>query len=74
MAITDQNMRDTKGEQAFSSRPGRNPLIGGGAGERHTRFDLYCLATAACPSLTHMPVGEAVVNRRDPGTQIVGAE
>ncbi len=71
-------MGDPQGQHPLGPRADRQPLIGAGAGGRHTRLDLD-QPPAHRPalgrlSLAELAVGLAVMGRREPGPQEIGPE
>ena len=67
-------MGDAQRQRAFHSRPASNPLIGVGAGLRHTRFDLHEFCAAAGAALAHLAVTDRLRHGRVPGAEEIGAE
>ena len=72
--LAQDDMRDAQRQRAFHSRPAGNPLIGVGAGLRHTRFDLHEFCAAAGTALAHLAVTDRLRDGRVPGSEKIGAE
>ena len=72
--LAQDDMRDAQRQRAFHSRPAGNPLIGVGAGLRHTRFDLHEFCAAAGAALAHLAVTDRLRHGRVPGAEEISAE
>ena len=72
--LAQDDMRDAQRQRAFHSGPAGNPLIGVGAGLRHTRFDLHEFCAASGAALAHLAVTYRLRHRRVPGAEEIGAE
>src|SRR5580698_8080007 len=72
--LTQDDMRNAQCQRAFHTGPASNPLIGVGAGLRHTRFDLHEFCAAAGAPLAHHSVTDRLRHARVPGAEEISSE
>ena len=73
-ALADNPVGHGQREYAFGARIGGNPLIGRRPAHRHPRLDLHEPSPSAFTALPTSAEAQAMMNRGQPGTQVVRAK
>ena len=72
--LADNPVGHGQREHAFGARIGGNPLIGPRPAHSHPRLDLNEPPPSALPALATSSEAQTMMDRGQPGTQVVGAE